>query len=395
MQVSVSVAGRFHAFDLARQLNQRGFLRSLITSYPKFKAGEWGIERSKVRSILSHELLARACRKLDRRDFQPDLNRRYDRIVADKLAPGDDLFVAWSGMALHSLRRARQLGAKTVLERNSSHIVRQAELLRQESELTGFQCELPHPKTIAQELEEYEQADSICVPSTFAYRSFLEQGVPQHKLRAVPFGVDTRQFAPIPKRDSVFRIIHCGSLTIRKGIHYLLQAFHELKLKNSELWLIGAVSQEARPYLSRYGGPNVVLRGLFPQPELYKEYSQGSVFCLASVEEGFGMVISQAMACGLPAICTPNGAGEDLVRDSMDGFVVPARDVEALKERFSFLHSRPEQARAMGQAARKRILEGFTWDHYGNQIVNQYSRILGIGGGAAVAQFGCASVARS
>lgn len=381
MNVSIAIGGRFHAFDLAAQLQKRGFLRTLITSYPKPKVREWGIESPKIQTVLSHELLMRGWGLLTRRArlrSQPyfAFNSRFDRIAAGRIPRDTDIFVAWSSMALRSLERARQLGARTILERNSTHIVFQRDILAEEYGLVGLTAQLPDPRIVERELMEYERADYICVPSSFAYQSFVDSGVPKHKVFTVPFGVDTAQFRPVPnKGDAVFRIVHCGGLTIRKGVHYLLQAFHELNLPDAELWLIGPPSNEIEPYLKKYGNANVHLKGVFQQGSLYEQYSQCSAFCLASVEEGFAMVISQAMACSLPVVCTTNTTGHDIVRDGVDGFVVPIRDVEALKERLFFLHADRDRCRAMGASARKQILDGFTWNHYGDLIARQYSRI--------------------
>jgi glycosyltransferase involved in cell wall biosynthesis len=202
-------------------------------------------------------------------------------------------------------------------------------------------------------------------------------GFRANKLLVVPVGVDAQQFKPTARHDEKFRVIYCGSLTLRKGVHYLLEAFHELNLADAELWLIGTPSGEIAPYLKRYGGPHVVVKGAFPQGQLRQQYSQGSVLCAPSIEDGFGMVVSQAMACGLPVICTKNTGAQDLVRESVDGFAVPIRDVDALKERLHFLYSHQAVARQMGEAARQRILGGFTWDHYGERIVSEYSRVIG------------------
>lgn len=376
MQVTISVGGRFHAFDMARQLQKRGILRALITSYPKFKAAEWDIPSSKIETILSHEVLIRAVRRFQRHDRQYTLNVRFDRIASRRIPKDTSLLIAWSGMALKSLDAAKRFGARTIVERGSTHIVYQDQLLREEYELTGAQSEFPDPRTIALERMEYERADYIGVPSTLVYKSFVDSGISPDKLLLAPLGVDAHQFRPVSKQDSIFRVIHCGSLTIRKGIHYLLQAFRELNLKRAELWLIGAMSSEVIPYLQRYGGPGVIVRGTFPQAELYKQYSQGSVLCAASIEDGLAMVVPQAMACGLPVVCTPNTGAQTLIRDAVDGFVVPIRDVSALKEKLSHLYSFPEEARAMGESARQRVLDRFTWDHYGERLFDHYSRIL-------------------
>ena len=88
------------------------------------------------------------------------------------------------------------------------------------------------------------------------------------------------------------------------------------------------------------------------------------------------MVQPQAMACGLPLICTSNTGGEDLIENGVEGFIIPMRNVEALKERINFLYRNQDACREMGQAAKRRMQVGFTWDDYGQKIVNTYRTIL-------------------
>ncbi len=383
MKITISVGGRFHAFDMARQLQRRGFLQRLITSYPKSKVREWGIDSRQIRSLLSHELVSRGYRLLARKtglhgDPQFTFNNRYDRLAARSVPADADIAVAWSGMALHTLRHAKKSGAITILERNSTHIQFQDEILQEEYSRFGMRAQLADPRMVERELEEYAFADYVCLPSSFAQRSFLAKGVDPKKVFTVPFGVALEQFEPAEADRGTFRIVHCGALSIRKGVHYLLQAFHELKLPGAELWLIGQPSAEIQPFLEKYASPGIKLRGTFPQAELRHEYARCSVFCMASIEEGFGMVISQAMACGLPAIVTENTAGHDLVRDGVDGYVIPIRDVEALKSRILALYENRELAREMGLSARRRIESGCTWDHYGERLVAEYSSIVGM-----------------
>jgi len=129
------------------------------------------------------------------------------------------------------------------------------------------------------ELEEYTEADYICVPSSFARETYSQYDVSEQKMIGVPYGVDLSSFKKIPKQDNVFRIIFIGGLTLRKGVHYLLEACAQLKLKNAELLLIGALSPEFRPFLKRYEG-NYKYIGKIPHLELYKYLSQCSVFVL-------------------------------------------------------------------------------------------------------------------
>ena len=380
IKVGISVGGKFHAFYLAEQLQKRGMLSQLITSYPRFEVMKSGIKRDKTSTVVVKELLERGFRKLPqqvRGAYNPQffISDLYDRLAARQLKPCD-LFVGWSSFCLHTMEKAKRQGAVTVVERGSAHIEYQRDILAEEYGKYGMKPSLPHPLIVEKELAEYEQADYISVPSLFAKRTFLEKGFPENKILHVPYGVDLSQFNPVRKKDDVFRIIHCGGVTLQKGCQYLLQAFTELQLKNAELWFVGTVSPEMAPFIEKYRAANIVFHGHKPQSELSWYYSQASAFCLLSIQDGYGMVIPQAMACQLPVICSSNTAGEDIVRTGVDGFVIPIRDVEAIKEKILFLYENPDARLAMGQAARGRVVSGFSWDDYGEILCCKYNMIM-------------------
>ncbi len=381
MKITISVLGRFHLFHLAKQLQDHNLLGRLITSYPKFEAARYGISPDKVDSLLIHEIHNRAWRKISRFTeslFNPQymIFELFDRQAARHIMNQSDIFAGLSGCSLYSLRRARQMGAKTVLERGSTHMLYQRKILEEEYARFGMRKTVVHPRVVERELREYQEADFISVPSQFVKGTFLQYGIPEEKLIQIPYGVNLTHFYPVPKEDNTFRIIHCANLSLRKGVPYLLQAFSELKLKDAELWLIGSVTNEVRPFLSRFASPSIMLKGQFPETELYKYMSQGSVFCLASIEEGLAMVQPMAMACGLPVICTTNTGGGDLIREGREGFIVPIRDVAALKEKILYCYENPEEARRMGEAARERVRTGFTWADHGDKMMACYRRIL-------------------
>ncbi len=381
MKVTISVKGRFHAFYLAKELQRNDYLSRLITTYPIFETVKYGVHKKYIRSLLAYEIVFRVWRKLPRHlkvMYDPDyfFKEAFDRHVARGLTGYSNLFVGWSSNSLHSIRRAKALGMKTVVERGSSHMLTQLQILRDEYELHGLTFHSHHPGITEKELKEYEEADYVCIPSLFVKRTFLEQGFPEEKLIHNPYGVDLAHFRPIPKEDNTFRVIYCGSQSIRKGIGYLLQAFYELKLPHTELWLIGSSQHETRTVLQKYESPNILQKGTFPEFELHKLYSQGSLFCFPSIEDGFGMVLCQAMSCGLPVICTTNTGGEDLIEDGKEGFIIPIRDVDALKKKILYLYENPELCREMGHAARKKVKTGFTWEDYGNRMITEYLKIL-------------------
>ena len=381
MKVTVSVKGRFWLFYLARELQRHGYLHRIITSYPVFETVKYGVEHDKIKSLLVHEgdrMWRRAPRFLQSR-FNPQWlsSELFDVHASHQILEDTDIFVGLSSSSLHSLRRAKRYGAKTIVERGSTHMLHQRDVLLEEYARVGLTSQVVHAKIVEKELAEYAEADYVSIPSQFVKRTFLERGVSEDKLIHVPYGVDLAHFHPIPKEDDVFRVVHCGTLSLRKGVHYLLQAFSELELPRAELWLIGNMTDEIQSFLAEFSSSRVFHKGPFPESELHKYYSQGSVFCLASIEEGLAMVLPQAMACGLPVICTTQTGGEDMVRDGQDGFIVPIRDVEALKERILYFYSNRDACKEMGYSAQQRVKAGYTWVDYGNKMIGEYKRILG------------------
>lgn len=87
------------------------------------------------------------------------------------------------------------------------------------------------------------------------------------------------------------------------------------------------------------------------------------------------MVLLQAMACGLPVLCTTNTGGEDIIREGVDGFVVPIRDVDALKAKIQWAYDHRSQCLEMGRAAREHVSSGLSWDDYGDRILSAYRRL--------------------
>jgi glycosyltransferase involved in cell wall biosynthesis len=148
-----------------------------------------------------------------------------------------------------------------------------------------------------------------------------------------------------------------------------------LKLAHAELLLIGRITHEIKPFFKKYEGTFKWI-GFKPQKELQEYYAQSSVFVLNSVQDGFGLVVLQAAACGVPVICTCNTVGADVIEDGKEGFVIPIRSVDILKEKLLFLYEHPQERIRMGQAALAKVRHGFSWDEYGEAITREYQNIL-------------------
>lgn len=377
MKVTISVGGKFTAFHLARELEQRDHLYRIFTSYPYFSVKKEGVSGKKISCFPEQELLQRIIYKLpyikEWPGLKSSLHNIYDWRVSTLIEPCD-IFVGWSGNVLLTIQKIRKyFPAKIILECGSTHVEYQRDILKEERERSGIKLPLPDPFIVEKELKEYQEADYITLPSVFAKNTFLNKRFGGNKLIHVPLGVDTQNFRPAPKQDNKFRVIFVG-ICARKGVHYLLQAIKELKIRDLELCLIGRISDEVRPVLKKYSGHFKYLGGIAHR-ELYKYYSQGSVFVIPSLEDGFSLSMLEAMACGLPVICSTNTGAKDVVRQDLDGFIIPVRNIESLKEKIIYLYNHPQVSKDMGRQARMRIESNFTWSHYGKRIIEIYEKI--------------------
>ena len=221
--------------------------------------------------------------------------------------------------------------------------------------------------------QEIALADHIIVASSVTLRSLNAIGTPAEKISVVPYGGPVDYFHPLQRTDDTFRVAFIGLVGPRKGVHYLLRAWKELKLTDSELMMVGGLQFPEKWFAQNLG--NTSYTPSVPHAQLNQYYGKASVFVFPSLVEGFAMVLLEAMACGVPIITTPNTAGPDIITDGVEGFIVPLRDVDALKEKIQWCHDHPAELRAMGVAARKKA-EEFTWARFRAKLGAECSRVL-------------------
>jgi glycosyltransferase involved in cell wall biosynthesis len=198
----------------------------------------------------------------------------------------------------------RRYGARIFVERSSVHILTQRDILQR---MPGMPASYSARFRYERELLSYALSDVITVPSHHVYQSFLEQGHRPEQLFKNPFGVSLDQFRPTPAPAKAPRptIIMTGAWSLRKGCDVLLHAWR--KLPGTRLLHVGPVGDVPLPTDALFEHVDAV-----PQSELPAYYAQGHVFALASREEGLATVQVQALACGLPLVCTTMTGGLDL-----------------------------------------------------------------------------------
>jgi starch synthase len=219
-------------------------------------------------------------------------------------------------------------------------------------------------------LRDLELADRVLVPSEHIARTLMSHGTPRDKLRVVPYAADCRRFMPgaDERQPGSCTFLFAGGISQRKGIKYLLEAWRLVRRPGWRLQLLGPLPSPPgplAPYLDL-----VEPLGRVSHAEMPARLAAADVFVFPSLFEGSAVVTYEALACGLPSVVTPQAGA--VVRDGIEGFVVPPRDVPALAARMKQLgDDRPLRAR-MAAAARGRALE-FDWPRYHAAIVDSTS----------------------
>ncbi|MBN1914147.1 MAG: glycosyltransferase family 4 protein [Candidatus Omnitrophica bacterium] len=286
-----------------------------------------------------------------------------------------DVFTGWSGGCLRSLRAAKKKGIISIVMRTSPHILYQKDILEAEYRDLDIKKRPIFDKIINRELREYDEADYIQVQSKYVFDSFIAKGVDKGKLLHITSGVSLKDFYFMDcagKKDE-FIVLYVGSILVRKGIIYLLEAMKRLPGDKIRLVLIGKAGKEFLMILSQYK-KFYTHTGFIRHNELKNYYSRASVFVQPSLSEGLSSAVIEAMACGLPVIITANTGGCDICRDGREGFIVPIRNSEAIAERILYLYNNPNVREEMANNAALRAKE-FTWDKCVDRLVERYESI--------------------
>lgn len=372
-RIKIGVGGRFHASHLAKALLAKGWDVSLVTSLPKGRIPE--VPKHLIESHLTPELIFRilqrtpfsstgAVRKMESfgRKFS-DACRKEDRL---------DMILSWSGFAVEAFRENAR--AFKVLIRDSCHILEQTKVLQREYQELNLQFP-DHRKIIARELLEYELADKIIVPSNLAKDTFIENGFRGSKIEVIRLGADLDVFKPLLEKKRTqgpLRVIYFGTVGIRKGTHYLLKAIAPFSPRQVKLTCVGSIEPELKGLVK--SNPNVRFISPLPHEKLSKFLKHFDVFVFPSLEDGFGLVVPQAMAAGVvPVVSTAAGASE-LIRHGENGYLIPPGETQPIVSVLQELLKNPSQlaevrARMLGESTK------LSWNEYEkrfDQLLSNY-----------------------
>jgi glycosyltransferase involved in cell wall biosynthesis len=380
-KITIVASGRFHCFDLAEQLQQAERLAAIYTGYPLFKLRNTGVDQRYIRSIpwLMTPFLALGRWNVVPRWALAELDWQAKALVervARRSLPDCEVVIALSGIGLSVGKEIQKRGGIYVCDRGSTHILVQERLLAEEYGKLGLAWRGMDKRVVQKELLEYETADAITLPSKFTIRSFAEMGVAKEKLKHVPYGVNLERFKRSAPRADHFRVLFAGALSVRKGLHYLLDAFQQAALPGAQLVLAGSITEDTPALMRGRMTKGVCVLGSLDRVRLIEEMSRASVMVLPSIEEGLALVLAQAMACGCPVVGSTHTGVEDLISDGREGFIVAPRNVDALVEKLTILYRDRALVEQMSVRAVERIASVGGWDAYGRAMMTVFDELL-------------------
>ena len=393
LQVLVTHPGRQHSHQLVKALHREDMLAEYWTGVPARPLTSVSALRPLVGPLEKHALLPIPDDRVRHFLLEPIVRRatawmspgqqvdwshwameQFDRWCADRLEEADaDAVVAYENGALHTFRRAKELGMTTILDAASFHHAWQDDVY------DYVESSAVHERINDHKDAEIELADHILTVSSLARESYVDGGADADRVTSVPVGCDLDRFRissddVSSQEDAPFTFIFAGHAGHRKGIDLLLDAASRLEDEgqNVQIWVAGGEDPNVE-----WSRSSLVKRlGRLPQPELADRFRQADCLVLPSRHDSFGMVVVEAMATGLPVIVTENVGAKEAVTEGVSGWIILAEDADALYEQMRWCIQNHEDVRRMHKAAR-RDASAYSWEAYHRRVIHHLQNIVG------------------
>ena len=291
------------------------------------------------------------------------------QVIAKGFGKAESVYV-FNSAGLEILQEARRRGLKGMVEQTIAPRSIEWSLLREEA--ARFPDWEPPAREgsimeeyCAREAAEWAAADLVVCGSEFVREGVIASGGSKDRCVVVPYGLDGTSFAAArPKRhEGSLRVLTVGAVCLRKGVPYVLEAAKQMGGR-AAFRMAGAI--QILPEVEKHVRQHIQLTGIIPRSEMAEQYEWADVFLLPSLCEGSATVTYEAMFQGLPVICTPQTGST--VRDGIDGFIVPARDSDAIVEKLERFAAKPDLLAAMAESACQNSTD-YTLEKYGERLI--------------------------
>jgi glycosyltransferase involved in cell wall biosynthesis len=262
----------------------------------------------------------------------------FDACAKRHVQPGDHIISSY-GYANYCFKEVRSLGGRTLLEAGNSHPTYFWDVVAEEHRIWNVR-QPPYPPHWNQRAKAMlELTDYVICPSRYVENSFLERGWAKERMLYAPYPTDLSMFKPDPDAcppASPLWVICTGSVSLRKGFPYLFEAIRLLrKDRDVRLMLTNRLEEAIKPILATYSDIPIDWAPSLAHPALAARLRNAHVFALLSLEDGFARTVTEALACGVPAVVSTNTGAMDFIVEGENGYVVPIRDAQAAAEAIS------------------------------------------------------------
>lgn len=357
VQAVVAHKGAREHFLAARALHRNGQLAALVTDWYSPLPARWAgclasvapwaaralgaasaeLPRSRVLALNGFGLRSRwQLQRADRAGRLLEAMAADDEVFARRVAqmrlPPHNVFLGFSYAALETLRAERSRGVLTLVDQIDPGRL-EWDLLQEESARWPDYADplSACPSGYYERAEaEWQTADIVLVNSAWSRDAIVQRGADRNRVEIIPLAYEAQHPSTKPpqRRDGPLTVLWLGSVILRKGIPYLLEAAKQLAGEPVQFVIAGPLG--VRPDIFRNAPSSVRWVGAVPRSEAEQMYRRADVFILPTLSDGFAITQVEALAHGLPVIVTPN-CGE-VVEDGHTGFIVPPRDVAALAQ---------------------------------------------------------------
>ena len=417
MKVIVVHPGKQHAYHVARELHKKGILygfynrgyfktkfidNKVICSFPGLKKT---IDKRNEKNIPDHlvnntsfftffilKLIAKYFSIKFYQNILYRLNYLFQKRIAKKLIREDfDVLISYDTASYHlfSVLKKKKPSVKLVLDVSNPHVQGYNILLKENDKpdqlIQDKTPDYPLVKNIFSDIiKEQLLADHLLAASTFTKACLIKDGVVERKISVLPYGFDENfgtgssgLSREIISDEEPLRFLFVGRITCRKGISYLLPAFHNtLKTNNNiRLQVIGNIHQNDL-YLNEYQHPDIEFTGHVSNRDTLKEiFLSNHIFILPTLADGFGFVYLEAMQMGLPIIGTTNSGAGDLIKHKENGYLIKPHSIEEIEAAIFFFIKNKKSLPEYSLKAQKTVAK-YTWDRYGTKLYDTLNAIV-------------------
>ena len=379
----ITTAGKFHHFDVAREIEKKNQLCKIISGYPWFKLKKEKIAKKFVETrgiyrILREPIIRNSSlKKIDNMlNILSAKNLDNETLKIIKKRDDIDVFIGQSQCGLKSGLKIREKNKIYICERTSTHIDYQNNILDEEYSNLGLKFHKIDNWYIEREKQEYAESNIILVPSAFVKSTFEKKYFT--KIRILEFGVNTENFFrdyKIKKSDKYFDVLYLANKSIRKGFHYVLEAFKRFQHPNKRLHIVGSDTSDKKFFQNKINKHNIFIYGHINHFKLNNIINFCHVYVLPSIEDGFATTILQVASAGCPVIVTENTGSSDFVRNSKCGYIINIRSVDEILEKLVFLQENRDVLNELSENGQNFAKQN-NWKTYFNkldEIVNNYT----------------------